>query len=181
MVIGVDFDEAGEVALEAAVALAHRMGGAEMHVGHVLRESAATAKSLDALAVALERAMSQLRDLIDRIILSPGVPIAVRVHVRVGEPAVALHQIAVDYDADMLVVGTHGRRGMQRLVLGSVAQDLARISRLPLYVARRKDFTGLERTPVIEAARPGEELHRTRLVSDVINFGARTSHISGLL
>jgi nucleotide-binding universal stress UspA family protein len=39
---------------------------------------------------------------------------------------------AADYNADLLVMGTHGRRGMQRLILGSVAERCVRQSTLPV-------------------------------------------------
>jgi hypothetical protein len=58
-----------------------------------------------------------------------------------------LLQMAVDYDADLMVVGTHGRRGVERMMLGSVAEELVRKARCPVLVARPKDYTGLERTP----------------------------------
>lgn len=43
---------------------------------------------------------------------------------------------AQDWDADLLVVGTHGRRGVARWVLGSVAARTARIANTPLLLAR---------------------------------------------
>lgn len=39
---------------------------------------------------------------------------------------------AADFDADLIVMGTHGRRGMQRLILGSVAERCVRQSTLPV-------------------------------------------------
>jgi nucleotide-binding universal stress UspA family protein len=39
---------------------------------------------------------------------------------------------AADYHADLIVMGTHGRRGMQRLILGSVAERCVRQSTLPV-------------------------------------------------
>jgi nucleotide-binding universal stress UspA family protein len=39
---------------------------------------------------------------------------------------------AKDFDADLLVLGTHGRRGFKRLVLGSVAEQCVRQASLPV-------------------------------------------------
>jgi nucleotide-binding universal stress UspA family protein len=39
---------------------------------------------------------------------------------------------AADFNADLIVMGTHGRRGMQRLILGSVAERCVRQSTLPV-------------------------------------------------
>jgi nucleotide-binding universal stress UspA family protein len=38
--------------------------------------------------------------------------------------------------ADLLVMGTHGRRGVQRLVIGSVAERVLRFSRCPVLLMR---------------------------------------------
>ncbi len=40
------------------------------------------------------------------------------------------------WPADLVVIGTHGRRGIRRLFLGSVAEGLARISSKPLLLVR---------------------------------------------
>ena len=39
---------------------------------------------------------------------------------------------AADFNADLIIMGTHGRRGMQRLILGSVAERCVRQSTLPV-------------------------------------------------
>jgi nucleotide-binding universal stress UspA family protein len=45
---------------------------------------------------------------------------------------------AKSWPADLIVIGTHGRRGMSRLFLGSVAEALARISSKPLLLIREE-------------------------------------------
>jgi nucleotide-binding universal stress UspA family protein len=47
-------------------------------------------------------------------------------------------QLASDWKADLLVVGTHGRRGVQRLLLGSVAERVVRVAPCPLLLVRGK-------------------------------------------
>jgi nucleotide-binding universal stress UspA family protein len=47
--------------------------------------------------------------------------------------------LAVVYeDADLIVIGTHGRRGFERMVMGSVAENLVRIATTSLFLVRRK-------------------------------------------
>ena len=43
---------------------------------------------------------------------------------------------AESWPADLIVIGSHGRRGMRRLILGSVAEGVARISSKPLLLIR---------------------------------------------
>lgn len=50
--------------------------------------------------------------------------------------AITLDQAARDVKADLIVMGTHGRRGVKRLVLGSVAEGVLRLSRSPLLLVR---------------------------------------------
>lgn len=47
-------------------------------------------------------------------------------------------QDALRWDADLIVVGTHGRRGLDRVVLGSVAEALVRIAHTPVLLVRAK-------------------------------------------
>jgi nucleotide-binding universal stress UspA family protein len=46
--------------------------------------------------------------------------------------SVAVLNAAADFKADLLVMGTHGRRGFQRLILGSVAERCVRQATLPV-------------------------------------------------
>jgi nucleotide-binding universal stress UspA family protein len=49
-----------------------------------------------------------------------------------GQPASAILQHATDQDIDLIVVGTHGREGIDRLVVGSVAERVIRDSPVPV-------------------------------------------------
>jgi nucleotide-binding universal stress UspA family protein len=53
-----------------------------------------------------------------------------------GHPDQALPKIAVEVGADLIVVGTHGRTGLARLFLGSVAEMVARLADRSVVVAR---------------------------------------------
>lgn len=53
-----------------------------------------------------------------------------------GNAPDAILKAAADNDADLIVVGTHGRRGLQRLFIGSVAESIVRHSVLPVAVVR---------------------------------------------
>jgi len=45
-------------------------------------------------------------------------------------------QLARDWKADLLVVGTHGRRGVSRMLIGSVAERIVRVAPCPLLLVR---------------------------------------------
>jgi nucleotide-binding universal stress UspA family protein len=48
----------------------------------------------------------------------------------------AIAEEAASWPADVLVVGTHGRRGLHRVLLGSVAEGLARVAAMPVLLVR---------------------------------------------
>lgn len=65
--------------------------------------------------------------------------IAVDYLVRHGDAAGEILQAADDVDADLIVVGTHGRGGVDRLICGSVAESVMRQSSRPVLVARHPE------------------------------------------
>jgi universal stress protein A len=65
------------------------------------------------------------------------IPAAVRSEtiVTTGDPAEQVLETARDLDADLIVMGTHGRKGLGHLVLGSVAERVVRESPIPVLTA----------------------------------------------
>jgi nucleotide-binding universal stress UspA family protein len=57
---------------------------------------------------------------------------------RMGDAAIALVSAAQDVGADLIVMGTHGRAGIPRFVLGSVAEGVLRTSHLPICTIRHR-------------------------------------------
>jgi nucleotide-binding universal stress UspA family protein len=58
--------------------------------------------------------------------------IDVTLDVRVGDPASGISMAAIDHQADLIVMATHGRTGIQRAVLGSVAGTVLRAGPTPV-------------------------------------------------
>lgn len=56
----------------------------------------------------------------------------------IGDIAASLNEAAREWNGDLLVIGTHGRRGVRRLVLGSVAEAVIRQSTMPVLLVRGK-------------------------------------------
>lgn len=65
-----------------------------------------------------------------------GVGIDVKYEVRSGRPAVELTNFATDNNADLIVVGSHGRGAAQRLLLGSVSDRVAHLANIPVLIVR---------------------------------------------
>jgi nucleotide-binding universal stress UspA family protein len=54
----------------------------------------------------------------------------------VGRPTQAIVDYADDHDIDQIVMGSHGRSGMSRILLGSVAETVVRRATVPVTVIR---------------------------------------------
>lgn len=54
----------------------------------------------------------------------------------VGQPATSIVEAAEDMDADLIVIGSHGRSGVSRILLGSVAETVIRRAPVPVTVVR---------------------------------------------
>lgn len=57
-------------------------------------------------------------------------------HIEVGRPARSIVRYVEEGDADHIVMGSHGRRGVSRLLLGSVAESVVRRSPVPVTVVQ---------------------------------------------
>ncbi|MGO9450408.1 MAG: universal stress protein [Candidatus Binataceae bacterium] len=58
---------------------------------------------------------------------------------RTGKPAETISQAAEDFNVDLIVMATHGRKGVTHLLLGSVAEHVVRASNRPVLTIRPKD------------------------------------------
>lgn len=59
-----------------------------------------------------------------------------QVMIREGEPAAAVQKVADEIGAELLVMATHGHRGLNRVLLGSVTEKVVRESPLPVLTVR---------------------------------------------
>jgi nucleotide-binding universal stress UspA family protein len=150
VVVGVDYSPASDLALEQAFELAMARPKAEVHIVNVVRlygnQALMDAPTTQAgfVAVSLADAKAQLDAYVERQKTAFGKSKngsrmqAVVAHLRLEAPAEEIAQIAADLEADVIVVGTHGRRGVARLLLGSVAEAVVRLAPCPVFVVRPK-------------------------------------------
>jgi nucleotide-binding universal stress UspA family protein len=79
-----------------------------------------------------------------------GPPLKARGRIAEGSPAARIVDIAAEEAADLVVVGTHGRTGLDRVLIGSVADRVVRTASCPVLTVRAQPAgttpaTGLER------------------------------------
>ncbi|HZU83050.1 MAG TPA: universal stress protein [Polyangiaceae bacterium] len=61
-------------------------------------------------------------------------------HLAAGPAANEILQFAIDLQADLILVGTHGRTGLKRMLVGSIAESVVRKAACPVLVVRPKDY-----------------------------------------
>lgn len=133
LVVAVDFGEPSLAAVRMAAALARRFGAAIVAVHAEALEAPPyfTSDQIGALeaqrAASRDQAEVQLRHVAER---EAGMPVDARV---VAGPATGV-LIDAAADGDLIVIGTHGRKGPSRWWLGSVAERVARASAVPVLI-----------------------------------------------
>ncbi|MFC6993746.1 universal stress protein [Haladaptatus sp. GCM10025707] len=63
----------------------------------------------------------------------------VRREIRWGDPAVAIIAYAIENEIDIIVMGTRGKTGFERYLLGSVAEKVVRVSPVPVMTVHTGD------------------------------------------
>ena len=125
VIVGIDFSTAGDTAIARGVSIANTHRRGEVHLVSVVEpEPLGHPMPLDAAARLQEMAMYAA----SRLETSGELAHLRRIvtHMTTGSPAREIVRLAAKIDADVIVVGTHGRRGVQRLLLGSVAEEVLR-------------------------------------------------------
>src|SRR5439155_18076193 len=103
----------------------------------------------DPEAKARQIALAQIRELL----AAEGIDVAAP-EVRVSpDAAEAIVEYAKDVHADIIVVGTHGRSGVSRLLMGSVAEHVVRTAPCPVLVVRPREHEFVLPEPVTVASR----------------------------
>jgi nucleotide-binding universal stress UspA family protein len=128
-----DFSEISEAALPYVTALSLRYAST-VHVVHVLPEATFVRPSPVDPALfgtiyeqAHSGAQERIQRLSDRLRGFPH-----QTHVRHGKVCDTLSEIIREHEIDLVVVGTHGRTGLGKLVMGSVAEEIFRQSPCPV-------------------------------------------------
>jgi nucleotide-binding universal stress UspA family protein len=158
VVVGIDFSVQSDRALDQALEMASLREDAEVHVVCVEPEwaGAAFATPLPPVDEAVQEVQQRAAERVTAMgrKLDGGRLKRVIAHVRRGTPAVEIARLAAELDADLVVVGSHGRGGIQRLFLGSVAEHVARLARCPVWVIRPKNHYAAGPVPEIEPPCP---------------------------
>jgi len=138
IVFPTDFSEYNDTALQYASRLAVE-SGATLHFVHVAdtRDLGAAMGELSYLyASEWEEARRQTEQQLKKM-APPDPGVKVKHHSLIGLPDVEIVAFAVDQKADLIVMASHGRTGLTRLVMGSVAEAVMRKAPCPVMVVKQ--------------------------------------------
>ena len=148
ILIPLDGSRVAEAAIEPAVALGSAFGAeyevlqvvpAAVLIGspYMAQQVHTAADLMESRRAATERYLGEVKE---RVELQHGITVHTRVVEGAGEPvAEAILAAARETGADLVAVATHGRGGLRRVALGSVADKLIRAATLPLLIVRPGD------------------------------------------
>lgn len=134
IMVPTDFGDASEAAIEYALDLAKALGGEVvlMHSfeipavgfpdGALVATAEMTNRVLEGAQIGLERQVSSYE--------GRGVPL--RTVIKQGDAWRTVIATAEELGADLIVMGTHGRKGLPRALLGSVAEKVVRTAHVPV-------------------------------------------------
>jgi len=149
ILVPTDFSATADAALEYARVLAARLG-ASLHVLHVIDDQYLGGSFAGELYVpeapnlreALKQEAEQL--LAQRITPRDRELIPATTAVVVGRSFKTIVDEALSTNADLIVMGTHGRTGIQHLLLGSVAERIVRTAPCPVLTVRESEVPAAE-------------------------------------
>jgi len=139
ILVPIDFSENSESALEVARSLAQAFGAA-LHLVHVYPATAYVAPPLVPGPVLVGQFRDQSQKAFDDYLArvrreaGPGV----QGTLLEGVPHAEILQLARESGCDLIVMGTHGRTGLEHLLMGSVAERVLRTASVPVLTVPRR-------------------------------------------
>lgn len=138
ILVAIDGSETSQLALDAALQMAHDAGAQlqplfVVDVPVMAYDVPAYDPSYvrDALLEEGAHVTQQAAELMARAGVS-GTPRIIEADPVADDVAHCIQRAAADFKADVVVMGTHGRRGFRRMMLGSVAERFLRIAQCPV-------------------------------------------------
>jgi nucleotide-binding universal stress UspA family protein len=123
-----------EVGLDLAAALKAQAAVIHVTAPPVMYESDAGIPKSELTELAREEGIALLAQLRE----NPALPAFAHEFLEGGDPATEIARAAQEWPADIIVMGSHGRGGISRVLLGSVAEQVVRHAPCPVLVVRSK-------------------------------------------
>jgi len=165
VVAATDFSELSDRAVKEALRMCHGIPQSQLHVVAVGSEEDGEVRlpGKDGQVMLQEAASEFAREHVAQLVREyvevhgeTGLE-KIAVYVATGHPAERIVALAGAVDAEAIVLGTHGRTGLKRIMLGSVAEEVVRRAPCTVVVLRPRDFLQGEKMPDVQPPlKPGE-------------------------
>jgi universal stress protein A len=135
ILVPIDFSEGSATALE----MAKREAGPndDLHLVHVLPYLSAMHPGVVWATIDDQERVKSVQKALHEFAEKEGAEeAALHVPISTGNPAVAVADLAARLGVDLVVVASHGRTGLARLTLGSVAEGIVRLCKCPVLVVK---------------------------------------------
>ncbi|HUG93822.1 MAG TPA: universal stress protein [Planctomycetaceae bacterium] len=144
ILVPTDFSDHSRAALEYGCAFAERFG-AELHLVHVLQDLVGLVPEPGLAFPPPGDYMLELQQSSEQALAAlpgPSAPAGLNVEraTRQGPPFLEIIRYARETEADLIVMGTHGRSGLAHMLLGSVAEKVVRKAPCPVLTVRPSDL-----------------------------------------
>jgi nucleotide-binding universal stress UspA family protein len=140
ILVATDFSDCSKEAYAEAIQLARQLKGTVL-LTHVIEPIGSV--HIEPLAY-LELKAGQALDRMVHPAREEG--IKVETHLFKGDPAAEIIKAAEDLQCDLIVMGTHGRTGIPRLLMGSVTERVLRASPVPIVAVRQRPVAEKKKT-----------------------------------
>jgi nucleotide-binding universal stress UspA family protein/predicted transcriptional regulator len=160
----VEFDETAHAVLDAATRIAAENGGTIflMHVVPLVVAPTGMPNYVDIYKDQEKIARQKLESMVER----QRPEVNCELLTRIGDPAHEILALERQTAADLIVLATHGRRGVRRMLLGSVAEAVLREATCPVLTVQRQEsdvhLVAKWMTPHPISAEPAEKLEAVR-------------------
>ncbi len=156
ILVPIDFSECSPLPVAVEIARAY---GAELDMLHVIEEAVLpTIYGVEPLSPSaplyIERTEGALQKLLEEAGASD---VLSRQHVRIGHAPRRILEFADERRVDLIVLGSHGRTGLSRLLMGSVAEKVVRLAPCPVFTVKSYGKPLLGREEVTPMKQPDSE------------------------
>lgn len=134
VIVPVDFSPESLAAIDVGLELVAQP--ANLHVVHVVIDITPLEAGEVWGVVDPQTRIEQMRKVLDERLAEARFA-QVQKAVILGEPAHGIANYAEEHKADMIVIPSHGRTGLTRLLIGSVAERVVRLAHCPVLVLRK--------------------------------------------
>lgn len=137
IVVPFDFSEPATEAIDEALELSEE--STAIHVIHIVDPTPVMISLDPALPVPASYDHGRYQDALDQMknMFESGKYAGLKIHCGIGDPGSEVAEYATSIGADLIIMPSHGRSGLGRLLLGSVAERVLRLASCPVLILRK--------------------------------------------